>query len=330
MEKLQKAGITRQRHMDLKHLRYFLEIIDEGSFSRAARNVHVAQPALSFHVKNMEAELGTPLLLRSPSGVTPTEAGTLLASRARAILTQVAQTHEDIRSLGKSPSGAVRLGLPGTISAIVAMPLIAALRAQYPDITINIAEAMSGFVGDWLRDGQIDLAVLYNEINDRTLHAEPLVEEELVMFGPAGATVSDAVSLDDLSGLPMVLPSAQHGLRAMLDRALKQRQIVLNPAIEIDSYSNIKSLVTAGYGFSVLPFHAVAHEVDAGTLVVRHFHPPRLWRRAHLVNVANRPMTRATEVVRDILRDTVTELLDTGGWKGARAAPDGTEDAATP
>ncbi len=85
--------------MNLRQLRYFLAITDRGSITSAAEVLGVAQPALSLHLKNMEAELGTKLLERHAAGVTPTEAGRLLASRARSILDDVARMTDDIRTL---------------------------------------------------------------------------------------------------------------------------------------------------------------------------------------------------------------------------------------
>ena len=147
--------------MDIRHLRYFLAIAELGSITRAAAQLNVAQPALSLHVKNMEAELGTQLLLRSKSGVTPTEAGHLLMQRARAILDDLARTQDDIRTLESDPMGVVCIGLPSTISTILALPLIEAARKAYPRIRLNVAEAMSGFIADWLaeaRDGAVEIS----------------------------------------------------------------------------------------------------------------------------------------------------------------------------
>ncbi|MEC9472186.1 MAG: LysR family transcriptional regulator, partial [Pseudomonadota bacterium] len=161
--------------MDIRQLRYFLEIVAQGSLTRAAESLHVAQPALSLHLKNMEEQLGTRLLTRSRSGVTPTEAGELLLQRARAILEDLARTEDDIRNLETDPSGIVRIGLPGTISAMVSLPLILAARERFPRITLNITEAMSGFVGDWLSEGKIYLAVLYSRSKDARIRSELLL-----------------------------------------------------------------------------------------------------------------------------------------------------------
>ncbi|SEM36551.1 regulatory helix-turn-helix protein, lysR family [Roseovarius azorensis] len=96
--------------MDIKQLRYFVAIVEEGSFSKAAQRVRIAQPALSLQVRKMEEALQTKLLLRGPQGVLPTEAGELLVTSARKILTDLSNTEDDLRSMGREPSGVVRIG----------------------------------------------------------------------------------------------------------------------------------------------------------------------------------------------------------------------------
>ena len=152
--------------MDLRQLRYFLGIVEAGSFSKAAQRLHVAQPALSQHVRNMELDLGVELLFRTPQGVTVTEAGETLLRHARAVLAQVAVAREEVIARQAEPEGEVRFGLPGTISERICVPLILEARRRFPKVKLRIAEAMSGFVLDWLREGKIDLGVLYRTVSD--------------------------------------------------------------------------------------------------------------------------------------------------------------------
>lgn len=302
--------------MDIRQLRYFLAIVEEGSFSRAATRVNVAQPSLSIHIRKMEERLGTPLLLRGAHGVTPTEAGEVLAARARLMLADMAQTEEEIRSLGREPSGTVRVGLSGTISGILAVPLIARMHRDFPRIKPIITEAMSGFIKEWLAEGRIDLAVLYTELRETGLHSEPLLEEELVLLMPPGAAAEKP--LEWLAAHPLILPSGAHGLRAMLDHWLREWGIAAEPAMEVDSYGAIKDLVAGGYGGSVLPYHAVAPEEAEGRLRIARFTAPRLWRSAHLAHASARPLTRAASAVRETLRVVAAELVESGAWAGAR------------
>ncbi len=304
--------------MDIRQLRYFLEIVAQGSLTRAAESLHVAQPALSLHLKNMEEQLGTRLLTRSRSGVTPTEAGKLLLQRARTILEDLARTEDDIRNLETDPSGIVRIGLPGTISAMVSLPLILAARERFPRITLNITEAMSGFVGDWLSEGKIDLAVLYSRSKDARIRSELLLEEELVVLWPADAERPLEMNMEALDNVPMVLPSGAHGLRVLIDRTFQALGFAPEIAMEIDSFNNIKRLVAAGFGPSILPLYAVTEEVAAGSLRVSRIAAPGLWRGAHLMSPGGRPVTRALEAVHALLREVILDLRDKGAWAASR------------
>ncbi|MBN8182165.1 LysR family transcriptional regulator [Roseibium aggregatum] len=304
--------------MDIRQLRYFQEIVAQGSLTRAAESLHVAQPALSLHLKNMEEQLGTRLLTRSRSGVTPTEAGKLLLQRARAILEDLARTEDDIRNLETDPSGIVRIGLPGTISAMVSLPLILAARERFPRITLNITEAMSGFVGDWLSEGKIDLAVLYSRSKDARIRSELLLEEELVVLWPADAERPQEMNMAALDNVPMVLPSGAHGLRVLIDRTFQALGFAPEIAMEIDSFNNIKRLVAAGFGPSILPLYAVTEEVAAGSLRVSRIAAPGLWRGAHLMSPGGRPVTRALEAVHALLREVILDLRDKGAWAASR------------
>lgn len=304
--------------MDFRQLRYFLAIAEAGSITRAAWHLGVAQPALSLHVKTMEAALDTQLLIRSKSGVIPTEAGALLVQRARVILDDLARAEDDIRTLDADPMGEVRIGLPGTISTIVALPLIENARRRYPRMRLNIAEAMSGFIAGWLDEGRIDLAVLYAPSTSPGVVSELLLEEELVIVWPGDTEPLAEMSLAELRDVPMVLPSRTHGLRKLVENACASLGFMPKIALEIDSYVNIKKLVATGYGASILPTHAVLPETQAGTLAVSRVTPPGLWRGAWLVYSGRRPATRAKEAILSVTGEVVRTLHKDGTWAGVR------------
>ncbi|MFC3075214.1 LysR family transcriptional regulator [Shinella pollutisoli] len=311
--------------MDIRQLRYFVAIAELGSFSRAAAQLHIAQPALSLHVRNMEAALGTPLLFRNPKGVVPTEAGEILLRNARAILSQIAIAEEEIRGHDSDPAGEVRIGLPGTIGQILAVPLILAARARYPRIKLRIAEAMSGFVLEWMRAARIDLAVLYREVGDGGIATVRLLEEELVFFGPPAASPGIALPLPGttlpfraVARMPLILPGGAHGLRELLEREAAACGATLDPVIDVDSYSNIKELVAAGLGYSILPLNAIAQAAGAGELSSWPIADPPLKRSIHLAHSTERPMTNAVRAIDALMRDVLQDLARTGAWAGTR------------
>lgn len=309
--------------MDVRQMRYFAAIVDHGSFSRAAAHLHIAQPALSLHVRNMESQLGTTLLFRSPKGVVPTEAGTILLKHARIILEQFAIAEAEIRGHESEPSGEVRLGLPGTISEILSVPLIAAVHRRYPKIRLRIAEAMSGFVLEWMRAARIDLAVVYRAIREDGIATTHLLDEELVFFGPPGQAPKGfpppggTVTLQDLSRLPLVLPGAAHGLRELLDQEAARADLHYDIAIEVDAYSNIKELVAEGFGWSILPLNAIRRECEAGRLLYWRITEPALLRPVHLASSVERPMTNATAAILLLIEEIMAGIATREGYRPA-------------
>jgi LysR family nitrogen assimilation transcriptional regulator len=311
--------------LDLRQLRYFVAIVEQGSFSKAAATLNVAQPALSLHVRNMEADLGTALLFRSPHGVMATEAGDILLRNARIIIDQFAVAQEEIRGHQAEPAGEVRLGLPGTISQILSVPLIIAARKKFPKIKLRIAEAMSGFITEWIREGRIDLAVLYIPVEDRVLTSYPVLTEQLHLLGPVlpmdgvKPPTNGTLNLKQISQLPLILPSLTHGLRELLEREAAAGNLTLNTVIDVDSYGNIKELVEEGMGYSILPFNSIAREIAAGRLRSWQIGKPELKRDVHLVHPADRPMTNAVSAIEALCRETLLDLAATGRWSGAVA-----------
>jgi len=141
--------------MELRQLRYFVAIADHGSLSRAALVLHVAQPALTQQVRQLEEELGAQLLHRSAQGVLCTDAGKVFYEHAQAILKQVADARSAVTQSTTRPAGSVTLGFPHSISGALALPLLTATRARYPEITLQLTEELSGSLAEQLISGAI-------------------------------------------------------------------------------------------------------------------------------------------------------------------------------
>lgn len=311
--------------IDIRQLRYFTTIADQRSFTRAAEVLNVAQPALSLHVRHMETELGVALLVRTPRGVEPTESGMILLRHARAILGQLAVAEEEIRGQAADPAGEVRLGLPATICEVIAVPLIREVHQRHPKIRLRLAEAMSGYVQDWLKEGRLDLAILYNDIADTRISSRSILQEELVLFGspslaggttlpPPGNPISRSLAFD----VPLILPAENHSLRRLLaDQALALGRN-LTTVFDVDSYTNIKALVAQDLGFSILPRRAIETAVDQGQLMFWPVSDPPLLRTIHLSTRKDRPRTNAVAAVERLTETLLTTLVASGAWAGTR------------
>ena len=144
--------------MDLRQLRYFAQIVESGSLSKASRLLYVAQPALSQQLAKLEGEVGKALLVRSPTGVAPTEHGLALYHHARFVLRQMDQAMSIARQGSGAVQGMVSVGLPATTVGALGLPLVRRVRERYPSIMLNVVEGMSGHLAQMMRVGKLDLA----------------------------------------------------------------------------------------------------------------------------------------------------------------------------
>lgn len=305
--------------MDLRQLRYFAKVVESGSFSKAANQLHVAQPALSQHVRHLEEELGVVLLHRSAQGVKPTEAGERLLSHAKRILSDFAEITDSVRGKAVSPRGVVRFGMPGTVGELLAVPLIEAAKQRYPDIRIRVVEAMSGYVLDWLKRGDLDLAMIYATSDPRGLVVHHGLSEDICLFATKALAAGHdlpgkVVTLATAGQLPLIVPGLGHGLRELIEEAAAEKSVDIVPAIEIDSYAQIKKLARRGQGFGILPLTAVSEEAGTGEFQVWRFKAPGITRKVYLSYSAERPLYTAPRAIGQLAWEILRQLVESGAW----------------
>lgn len=197
--------------MDLKRLRYFVCVSELGSFTLAARHLGIAQPALSRHIRQLEAECGSQLLRRNGRGAELSEVGRTVLDHARSLLEQVDQLETGLKAAKGAPAGAVNLGLPPSVSMILVEPLFHRVRRDYPGVRLHISEAFSGDVKEWLVGGRLDIGVLYSPGRAADLVGQHLLIEDLFlccatsMFGHA----PPEMPLAEAIAAPLVLRAAR-------------------------------------------------------------------------------------------------------------------------
>jgi len=179
-----------------KHIQSFIRVLDLGSFSKAARSLNIAQPALSQHVQKLEAALGSKLLDRTSRGVTPTAAGREFSGRAREILSLVDSAERRFRAEEQALFGEVRLGLPGSVCPVLAPELLVRARQQFPEVNLIVTELMSGDLANMLRAGRMDAAILFNVEETEDFSSEPIFVERLHLIGAPGSDWLETGSVD--------------------------------------------------------------------------------------------------------------------------------------
>ena len=307
--------------MELRQLRYYVAIVDHGSLSRAALVLHVAQPALTQQLRQLEDELGAQLLHRSAQGVLCTDAGKVFYEHAQAILKQVADARSAVIQSTTRPSGSVTLGLPHSISGALALPLLMATRASYPEITLQLTEELSGNLADQLKSGRINLAVLFDDGQLGGFTSTPLIDEDLMFICRAGSAFDPggvSVSFADALRQTLILPAQQQGVRPRIENAAHAAGLALANVIEINSIAILKSALLADMGATLLPVAPLQDQVDSGALVARALRDPALTRSVTLCASKNIPLTNAAAAVGKLVHQVARDLCDSGGWRGAR------------
>src|ERR1700691_5982879 len=149
--------------MQLRHLRYFVKIVEAGSFSRAAATIHVAQPALSQQIAELEEELGLPVLQRHARGISPTAAGEVLYREAVVILRHIEQLPGIVRSIDGDPDGVVALGMSSTLAATLGGPFIQSCRDRLPKVMVKFHISDSETLKSQISNHVFDLALLFED-----------------------------------------------------------------------------------------------------------------------------------------------------------------------
>jgi LysR family transcriptional regulator, nitrogen assimilation regulatory protein len=300
--------------MDLRQLRYFLGIIQAGSLSRAAGQLHVAQSALSHHLGALETELGRDLVTRGPSGVRLTEAGSVLYRHAEAILRHVEFAKEDVKSALNIPSGRVSIGFPTVLAGILGCALLRRIRNTYPQILLHVSDANGWVMRERLLNGALDIAVLFADRSERGLVAEPLLVEELLYF-TADADPSP-IRIADVARRPLLVSGPKGSSRCVAEEAFKKHGLTVVPSDEIDALGTLRSAVASGIGNSILPWSALYDGERRTALNYRRIADAKLVRTVSLCFSEVVERTPAIEATAETLKSLVRELVDSGSWQG--------------
>lgn len=306
--------------MELRQLRYFVRVVELGSFSRAALDLHLVQSALSQQIGRLEAELSARLLNRTRQGVTPTEAGLAFFAEAQLALRHAEQAARAARQARLS--GTVSVGLAPTTAAVLGLPLIQAMHAHYPDVRLHMTESLSGHLSQMLNARQLDLAVLFETLPARRWSVSALLEERLFLIRSrrlAGdAPPPKRMRLAELKGVPLILPTKTHGLRSTLDAAFARARFEPVVAAEIDSLAMLMDAVDSGLGATVQPGPAVARYADADDRFVMTEISDRAARRLNSVcSLSDDELSPAAQATRVVLTNCARELVRLGRWQGA-------------
>lgn len=246
--------------MELDQLRYFLRVAQRGSFTKAADELGVSQPALSRSIQKLEEELGQPVIERHPRHVTLTEAGALLQSRAQQIFTILDDTKAEITDDGIS--GRVRVGAIPTIAPYFLPKLLQQFAAKFSKATVLVQENTTDNLLKSLTQGEIDLAILAIPVPAKYLEVEELFEEELLLVLPLEHPLvkQEKIKIADIEPYPFVLLDEAHCLSDNVVSYCRQRSFHPVAVERTSQLTMVQELVSLSHGISMIP--DMARQVD--------------------------------------------------------------------
>lgn len=294
--------------MDVRQLELFLAVMDSSSVTRAADRVHLSPGAISLQLHNLAAELRTELFVRSGKRLLPTPAAFRLTEHARAVIKQMVQLRHDFESDPTNDTRPFHFATGVTTLIYRLGGPLRLLRKQYPNTEIRVSVGVTEEIVNGLVDRRFDLGLISLPVSEEHVRVVPLFEEELLCIRPSSTRVRGGhittIRPAELGGAPLLLYPKRSNMRSVIDAFFNEIGLTPHVVMEADDTEAIKSLVEAGFGWSILPEHALRGQARF------HLHRiggHRLMRKQALAMAMTEYPRKLTQSIANFLQTTLTQ-----------------------
>jgi DNA-binding transcriptional LysR family regulator len=296
--------------MDTRQLQAFCAVVEKKSFSQAAEQLGVTQPAVSLQVRALEERVGRTLLDRSGRRVEPTEAGQRLYRSAQRMLALEEQLLDEVAAEDARLAGTLAIGASTGPGAHLVPLLLCEFQRVHPDLRVSLSIWDTQTVIERVGDRQLEVGVVGALRRHRSLEFEPLFRDEIVLAVPPGhPAAGGTISVDDLKKETLIVMQEGAGVRQVVEEELRRaglRLRGLEPKLELGLQESVKSAVAAGYGVSFISRTAIEGELTAGRLAAAQVEGVEPSRQIYLVRARRRSMTRAAEAFLAFAKERVS------------------------
>ncbi len=312
--------------MDLRHLLTFRTVVDRGSFSQAAEELEISQPAVSFQIRALERLLGHRLLDRGGRRVAVTEPGEVVYRYARRMIGLEAELHREMGEIGTRLAGRLLIGSSTGPGELVLPSLLGAFSRENADVTVSLQVSDTQQVCERVLDDELELGVVGAVRPQRGLVYQPFMRDELVVIVAPDHPFAgrDAVGLEELAGEPMILQQEGSGVRSVVEAAMRAagiRDRDLSVTMELGLQQSVKAAVLDGLGMTVISRLAVEREVREGLVAAVPLRGAGLARDFLAVRHAGRTPTRLTSAFLDFAHERLGPAAAPGGGEDGDFAP---------
>lgn len=295
--------------MQLESLKMFCDVVETGSFSRAAQLNHVTQSAVSQQIRALENRYEQKLLSRSARQVTPTPAGERLFRGCKEILARFDEVEDEIREQATEVSGAATVSAIYSVGLHELQSIQRALLKAHPKVNMRLNYRRNDQVYDDVILGASDLGLVAYPQPRAGVDVIPFREDRLALiFKPDHALASKSkVTMTAVANLPFIAFDREAPTRKGIDKLFRDKGFELQPTMEMDNVETIKRAVELGLGVSVLPLASVKHEVAVGSLVAKPFAEGTYTRPIGILVRKGKYLARASQAVLDTFKHSVAD-----------------------
>ncbi|GHI01476.1 LysR family transcriptional regulator [Neobacillus kokaensis] len=290
--------------MDIKTLRYFVTVADQLSYSKAAQLLHISQPSLSNAIKNLELEVGSPLLERNTRNVELTDAGKILYKKAVALLSQMNILKKEMDEVKLSGSGVLHIGMIESIKHWLPK-VLREYHERFPSINIKLMEVLSGKdVKDSLRNYSSHLIITNQYVFEEDIESYPLYHERLVLVLPKDHPLSekDSIAVKELENEPFIICTEGFQTREDILEAFRLEQATPKLKYEIERFETALSLVRENLGITIIPENYLFGPKDE-SVIWKTLDSPALERTVYVTYLKSRYLAPAIQTfIEDVRR----------------------------
>ncbi|MGN7612864.1 selenium metabolism-associated LysR family transcriptional regulator [Magnetococcales bacterium HHB-1] len=281
-------------------LRVFHAVAKQLSFTRAAEELYLTQPAVTFQIRQLEEHFNTRLFDRHHNRISLTEAGVTVFNYAERILELYRETEKAINEMTGVTRGIVKLGASTTIGEYLLPPILSSYHEKFPNVQIRLTVHNTRLVVRKLEDATIDVGMVEGPVKNKNIIVTPCLEDELFVILPINHPLSgrDLLELDELRAYPFVSRDEGSGTRAVIDSHLDKAGLPydqLNTILELGTTESIKGAVEGGVGFSIVSGASLRKELQLKTLHICRIKDMSMKRRINFVHQKQKFRSKAVE-----------------------------------
>jgi DNA-binding transcriptional LysR family regulator len=281
----------------LRELEAFLGVARLGSFTRAARSLHMSQPALTVRIRHLEDALGVRLLDRTTRSVALTQVGREFLPVVERVLGEIDAVALNARELAGKQRGLVTVAALPSIASTLLPTTVAAFKIRHPGITIRLRDAVAQRVINLVKTGEADFGIGSPTVPDAELRVSPLMDDPVCVAVPPGHPLErrERIHLDDLLKSPLILMDREYSVRALIEAAFHSIGRPIVPAYEASYVPTALGLVKAGLGIAIIARSAAGEAAELVGLRARPIDHPALVRHIGLIESASRSLSPAAQ-----------------------------------